>query len=87
MAESDIPAKKPKTEEDMVILVTGGGGLVGMGLKSEAEKVKSPNEQWIFLRSADGDLRWLYLTIKISIPLHLVILLIVCLSHGMHRVG
>lgn len=57
MAQPDIPAKKSKTDEDMVILVTGGGGLVGMGLKSETEKVKSSNEQWIFLRSADGDLR------------------------------
>ena len=57
MAKSDLPTKKSKTDEDMVILVTGGGGLVGMGLKSEAEKVQSPNERWIFLRSADGDLR------------------------------
>ena len=57
MAQSDLPTKKSKTDEDMVILVTGGGGLVGMGLKSEAEKVQSPNERWIFLRSADGDLR------------------------------
>lgn len=58
MAQPDIPAKKSKTEDNMVILVTGGGGLVGMGLKAEVEKVKSPNEQWIFLRSADGDLRY-----------------------------
>lgn len=58
MAQPDIPTKKSKTDDDMVILVTGGGGLVGMGLKTEVEKVKSPNEHWIFLRSADGDLRW-----------------------------
>ena len=58
MAQPDIPAKKSKTEDNVVILVTGGGGLVGMGLKAEVEKVKSPNEQWIFLRSADGDLRY-----------------------------
>lgn len=57
MTEPDIPAKKSKTDDEMVILVTGGGGLVGMGLKAEVEKVKSPNEQWIFLRQADGDLR------------------------------
>ena len=58
MSQSDTPAKKLKTDGDMVILVTGGGGLVGMGLKTETEKVKSPNEKWIFLRSADGDLRY-----------------------------
>ena len=58
MAQPEIPAKKSKTEDDVVILVTGGGGLVGMGLKAEVEKVKSSNEQWIFLRSADGDLRY-----------------------------
>lgn len=57
MAQPDIPAKKSKTDDAMVILVTGGGGLVGMGLKTEVEKVKSSNEQWIFLRYADGDLR------------------------------
>lgn len=56
MAQPDIPAKKSKTDDAMVILVTGGGGLVGMGLKTEVEKVKSSNEQWIFLRYADGDL-------------------------------
>lgn len=55
MAQSDVPSKKAKM--DMVIMVTGGGGLVGMGLKAEVERVKSHNEQWIFLRSADGDLR------------------------------
>ena len=60
MSQADIPAKKPRTDDDMVILVTGGGGLVGMGLKAEVEKVESPKEQWIFLRSTDGDLRWLY---------------------------
>ena len=60
MAQRETPAKRSKTDDEMVIVVTGGGGLVGMGLKAEVEKVKSPNEQWIFLRSADGDLRWLH---------------------------
>jgi len=58
MSQPDIPAKKSKIDGDMVVLVTGGGGLVGMGLKAEVEKVKSPNEQWIFIRTADGDLRY-----------------------------
>ena len=40
-----------------VILVTGGSGLVGRALQEVIEKDASPNEQWVFLGSKDGDLR------------------------------
>lgn len=46
-----------------VILVTGGTGLVGEGIKWAIENCKDPkfgrqeNEEWVFLSSKDGDLR------------------------------
>lgn len=46
------------------ILVTGGTGLVGKGIKHIIETLKCPefgsldNEVWIFLSSKDGDLRY-----------------------------
>jgi len=55
-----MAAKKLKSDtesEEMVIMVTGGKGLVGMGLKAEVDRVKSDTERWIFLTSSDGDLR------------------------------
>lgn len=44
-----------------VILVTGGSGLVGEAVKFVIENDKGkfgvqPNEEWIFLRSKDGNL-------------------------------
>lgn len=39
------------------IIVTGGTGLVGYGVRSYLEKNPAPGEEWIFLRSADGDIR------------------------------
>ena len=39
------------------IMVTGGTGLVGMGIKAMVEKQAVPNERWIYLSSKDGDLR------------------------------
>ena len=47
----------------MVVLVTGGSGLVGQGIKSYVESEgnddehKKKNETWIYLSSKDGDLR------------------------------
>ncbi|CAK1541232.1 unnamed protein product [Leptosia nina] len=48
--------------EEIVVLVTGGSGLVGQGIKSiiEDERQLDPNtqkEQWIFCGSKDADLR------------------------------
>lgn len=40
-----------------VILVTGGSGLVGMGVKKVIEGNSSSQEKWIFITSKDGDLR------------------------------
>lgn len=40
-----------------VILVTGGSGLVGQAIKNYTDKNSEPNEEWIFLSSKDGDLR------------------------------
>nr|CAB3267316.1 GDP-L-fucose synthase [Phallusia mammillata] len=39
-----------------VILLTGGTGLVGQGIKSAAEQNPQPNEEFIFLSSKDADL-------------------------------
>jgi hypothetical protein len=54
------------TQQQHRILVTGGTGLVGRALQAviESEPVGSrygkqrEDEQWIFLSSKDGDLRW-----------------------------
>lgn len=46
------------SDKPAVVMVTGGSGLVGQGIKDyiEASGAK-PNETWIFLSSKDGDLR------------------------------
>ncbi|KAJ3392896.1 GDP-L-fucose synthase [Lobulomyces angularis] len=51
-------------EENVVILVTGGSGLIGKALQrvitsedTEKKFSKRSGENWIFLSSADGDLR------------------------------
>lgn len=44
-------------EEKSVIMVTGGSGLVGQGIKSYVSANSKPNETWVFLSSKDGDLR------------------------------
>ena len=47
-----------ETEERMVILVTGGTGLVGKALEKIVNDDEGHgDEQWIFLSSKDGDLR------------------------------
>merc|ERR1719385_640901 len=42
--------------ERMVVLVTGGSGLVGSGIKAVVEEEARPNETWIFLSSKDANL-------------------------------
>ena len=37
--------------ERRVVLVTGGSGLVGSGIKAVVEEEPRPNETWIFLSS------------------------------------
>ena len=37
--------------ERMVVLVTGGSGLVGSGIKAVVEEEARTNETWIFLSS------------------------------------
>lgn len=44
-------------ETEMVIVVTGGSGLVGQAIKTVVEEEKRPNERWIFLSSKDADLK------------------------------
>ena len=48
-----------KERESKVILVTGGSGLVGKGIEAvvNEEADQHLNEEWVFLRSSDGDLR------------------------------
>ena len=43
--------------EKKKILVTGGSGLVGMGIKAIIEsEEKRDDEEWLFLSSKDADL-------------------------------
>lgn len=49
-------------EKQTKILVTGGTGLVGSALQWAIRSVSGPfgkehNEEWVFLSSADADLR------------------------------
>ena len=37
--------------EKRVVLVTGGSGLVGSGIKEVVKEEARPNETWIFLSS------------------------------------
>lgn len=42
--------------EPMVILVTGGSGLVGSGIRTVVEQDPRPGETWVFLSSKDANL-------------------------------
>jgi len=44
--------------EQEVIMVTGGTGLVGKAIELIVKEENRPNENWIFLASKDGDLRF-----------------------------
>jgi GDP-L-fucose synthase len=41
----------------MVVLVTGGSGLVGSALRQVVEQEANPNERFIFISSKDVDLQ------------------------------
>jgi hypothetical protein len=43
--------------DDVVVLVTGGSGLVGKGIQAAVEREQVSGEHWVFLTSKDGDLR------------------------------
>ncbi|KAI9368839.1 hypothetical protein BJX61DRAFT_546146 [Aspergillus egyptiacus] len=49
----------PVTTQEKVVLVTGGSGLVGSAIQWTIASCAnpSPQEQWVFLSRADGDLR------------------------------
>ena len=42
--------------KEMVVMVTGGSGLVGNGIRIMVEKDQRPGEKWIFLSSKDANL-------------------------------
>lgn len=42
--------------EPMVVMVTGGSGLVGCAIQTVVKQANVPNETWVFLSSKDGDL-------------------------------
>ena len=50
------------SKEKMIILVTGGSGLVGSAIKYvvDHEKDKNSNEEYIFLSSKDVDLTYVF---------------------------
>lgn len=41
-----------------VVLVTGGTGLVGKGIELYLQKNPRSDEQWVYIGSKDGDLRY-----------------------------
>ena len=49
--------KRGREDEEMVIMVTGGSGLVGKGIEASILREQPKNEKWIYLTSKDGDLR------------------------------
>ncbi|MCL4136300.1 UNVERIFIED_CONTAM: hypothetical protein GTU68_047867 [Idotea baltica] len=44
-------------DESIVVLVTGGSGLVGQAIKTHVASENKANEKWIFLSSKDADLK------------------------------
>ena len=46
----------PSGQAPIVVLVTGGTGLVGRAIEKVVKAENRPNEQWIFLSSKDADL-------------------------------
>ncbi len=44
-------------ETPIVVLVTGGSGLVGKAIEAVISEEHASNERWIFASSRDGDLR------------------------------
>ncbi len=47
-------------DERTTIMVTGGSGLVGQAIRMVVTEEPRPNENWVFLSSKDGDLRYYY---------------------------
>jgi GDP-L-fucose synthase len=46
------------SSSEIIVLVTGGSGLVGMAMQEYIQKSGlSSQESWVFLSSQDGDLR------------------------------
>ena len=61
------PSKKSCSGESIVVLVTGGTGLVGEAFRAVVAEDPQPNEKWVFLSSKDGDLRYKFeLLIQVS---------------------
>ena len=46
--------------EKKIVLVTGGSGLVGKGIQRASLLDPHPNEEFVFLSSKDGDLRYVF---------------------------
>lgn len=58
MAPSETAANGDSDDKKHVVMVTGGSGLVGRGIKAYVEESGAKeNEEWVFLSSKDGDLR------------------------------
>lgn len=44
------------SEQQKVILVTGGTGLVGNAIEKVVKEENMPDEKWVFVSSKDADL-------------------------------
>lgn len=52
-----ITTSEENATEKKIIMVTGGSGLVGSGIRMSVEKSPLENEEWVYLSSKEGDLR------------------------------
>eukprot|EP00962_Isochrysis_galbana_P034013 scaffold11460_cov112-Isochrysis_galbana.AAC.1 len=61
MSDAKKQAVGPGPTDEVVVMVTGGSGLVGKGIQAALEAgragPKPANERWVFLTSKDADLR------------------------------
>ena len=59
---------KEEPRDMMKVMVTGGTGLVGKALEEAVASDPKPSEEWVFLSSKDGDLRYIYTLASQPLP-------------------
>ena len=55
-------------DQKKVIMVTGGSGLVGHGIRAAIDKEgKRGDEEWVFVSSKDADLRCVFIYVGVGV--------------------